>query len=311
MSDAWTGQNRPAIGEPQLQLAEGGRDSALTGRDDFVTSLGNAVRENPASAALISMGVAWLFMGGSRVSLFGGAPQGRYDYGGRRMGEEGRPSSEPAVPRVSSSAASAIHTAGDAVSRVGARGSEETTRAGSKAGEGIFAASSQASSALSAAYDGLGSAAYRAANTVSGAGSSVYETTRLTSQAAWKEAEHLQQNLTEFFERQPWALGALGLALGASVAAALPRTRTESEWMGEASEAVREQAQTLVSGQWENVRERAERALEEITREARAQGLSEDRIAAVIREFGEKLASVSSTAGDTLNSEIEKNVPRS
>jgi hypothetical protein len=39
---------------------------------DFVSALQDAVRENPISAALIGMGVLWLFTGGSSTSLFGG-----------------------------------------------------------------------------------------------------------------------------------------------------------------------------------------------------------------------------------------------
>src|ERR1700674_557062 len=39
---------------------------------DFVNALQDAVRENPISAALIGMGVLWMFMGGSNTTLFGG-----------------------------------------------------------------------------------------------------------------------------------------------------------------------------------------------------------------------------------------------
>src|ERR1700674_5658728 len=39
---------------------------------DFVNALQDAVRENPISAALIGMGVLWMFIGGSNTSLFGG-----------------------------------------------------------------------------------------------------------------------------------------------------------------------------------------------------------------------------------------------
>jgi hypothetical protein len=41
-------------------------------RDDLMTSLTDAVRENPVPAALIGMGALWLFMGGGNMSLFGG-----------------------------------------------------------------------------------------------------------------------------------------------------------------------------------------------------------------------------------------------
>src|ERR1700730_9615034 len=42
------------------------------GSGDFVHALKDSVRENPISAALIGMGVLWMFMGGSNTSLFGG-----------------------------------------------------------------------------------------------------------------------------------------------------------------------------------------------------------------------------------------------
>src|SRR4051794_2321090 len=40
--------------------------------DKFMTALTEAVRENPIPAALIGMGMLWLFTGGSNTSLLGG-----------------------------------------------------------------------------------------------------------------------------------------------------------------------------------------------------------------------------------------------
>jgi hypothetical protein len=49
------------------------RDTAGYGRSGFLNSLSDAVRDNPLPAALIGMGVMWMFMGGSRMSLAGGS----------------------------------------------------------------------------------------------------------------------------------------------------------------------------------------------------------------------------------------------
>ena len=52
-----------------------GGGSVAPNREDagsFISALQDAARENPVSAALIGMGVLWLFMGGSNTSLFGG-----------------------------------------------------------------------------------------------------------------------------------------------------------------------------------------------------------------------------------------------
>ena len=50
--------------------------SAMDNRDTaspigFAQGLADAARENPLSTALIGMGALWLFMGGSRISIFG------------------------------------------------------------------------------------------------------------------------------------------------------------------------------------------------------------------------------------------------
>jgi hypothetical protein len=48
------------------------------------------------------------------------------------------------------------------------------------------------------------------------------------------------------FDRQPLALGAIGLAIGAAVAASLPTTRLEEDLLGETSDALRDRAQAAV-----------------------------------------------------------------
>jgi hypothetical protein len=50
----------------------------------------------------------------------------------------------------------------------------------------------------------------------------------------------LQRSLTEVFERQPLLLGALGLGLGAAMAASIPTTEAETAIMGEASDRARD-----------------------------------------------------------------------
>lgn len=48
------------------------RETAGSAGDRFLHSLNDAIRENPLPAALIGMGVMWMFMGGSKMSLAGG-----------------------------------------------------------------------------------------------------------------------------------------------------------------------------------------------------------------------------------------------
>ena len=50
-----------------------------------------------------------------------------------------------------------------------------------------------------------------------------------TSQAGYGLARTVQSDLGALFERQPLVLGAIGLAIGAGIAAAFPTTELETE----------------------------------------------------------------------------------
>ena len=56
-------------------MAQGGNSSTRPGSaraGDFLSDLSTAVRENPIPAALVGMGVLWLFSGGNKTTLGGG-----------------------------------------------------------------------------------------------------------------------------------------------------------------------------------------------------------------------------------------------
>jgi hypothetical protein len=51
-----------------------------------------------------------------------------------------------------------------------------------------------------------------------------------------------QSSLSDLLERQPLVLGAVGLAIGATVAGALASSRLEDEWVGNMSDSLKERA---------------------------------------------------------------------
>jgi hypothetical protein len=77
-------------------------------------------------------------------------------------------------------------------------------------------------------------------------------------------ARTAQHGVAELFERQPMLLGAVGLAIGAGIAASLPRTETETRLLGGASEALKEKAQELISDKADLAKTMAQRALQEV-----------------------------------------------
>jgi hypothetical protein len=83
--------------------------------------------------------------------------------------------------------------------------------------------------------------------------------------------------LTDTFQRQPFALGAIGAMLGAAVAASLPLTEMEATRLGRAGKAVKE---------------RAGRAMDAAADEARKQGLTTEGIKSAADETTTKLGRV-------------------
>lgn len=209
-------------------------------RNDVVGSLTDAVRDNPAAAAIIGMGVVWLFMGGNRVSL---------------LGSNGRTS---ALGAVAHGAGQAAHGAGHMASRMGG------------------AVASTVSSAASSVSEGVTSAAHRVGEYVGGTVHGVNAEDEYRN-GEWmddgmRHAAHargpgrastirsVRDGLQDLFERHPVALGIAGLALGAGVAASLPLTDTERE----AGEAVRSKVSETAS----QAKEMAGAVVDEVKRQA-------------------------------------------
>jgi hypothetical protein len=109
--------------------------------------------------------------------------------------------------------------------------------------------------------------------------------------------ENARSNLAELFRTQPLALGAVGLAIGAGIAAALPSTEVETGYLGETSDAFKERAQALVAEQASRAAEAAERGISAAAEEARNQGLTVEGTKSAASEMSAKLGRVVDAAG--------------
>jgi hypothetical protein len=197
-------------------------------RNDFVRDFAASIRQNPTAAALISMGVFWLLMGGNRTALFGGTA---------------------ASP--------------DRAGAISATLSNMGSRIGKGAGAAAATVSDTASEAASQVADGVAAVTSSAGGLVSRAGSAIQETSR----AGYGLARTVQNDLGALFERQPLVLGAVGLAIGAGIAAAFPTTEVESRLAGETSDQVKSRTRSFASEQVESGRTLAAQALKEVERE--------------------------------------------
>lgn len=85
----------------------------------------------------------------------------------------------------------------------------------------------------------------------------VRDRARIAVEATRHQVVRARRGFDSMVNEQPLVLGAVGVALGAAIAAAVPRTRTEDEWLGEASDRF---AQHLGQAQVDKMREAVDAA---------------------------------------------------
>ena len=212
---------------------------------DFVKDLGDAARRNPISAALIGMGIVWLFAGKAAVR----PSEVLEGTGLDRLPDAARNAMSATQDRVASAADTLRTTSGDGI--------ETATRM-----------ASEYSKALPDSADVLA--------TVRG-------------------------NLTDLFKAQPLALGAIGLAIGAGIAAALPNTDIEKSYLGETSETLKSKAAEIAGQQIDKAATVAAAVVETAADEARRQGLTIDGAKAAMDDLSGKIGRVVDAAGKSVS----------
>jgi hypothetical protein len=273
---SYTNEQRGSDGAAAAQGRGGG---------DFVNSLQDAVRENPISAALIGMGVLWMFMGGSNTSLFGGGGRKSIFRGVGEGAEEAVSVGRDTAARIRSSVGHAADAAAETASHVAGGVREASATIAEHGSRTAGQAADAVASAYDATYDATTNAASRATDTLSNAATSA---AHAMQEKGTKWGSTLQQSIGEIFERQPLLLGAVGIAIGAGIAASVPTTEAENKVMGGASDFVRE----AVSEKAAQVKEMADAAVHE----AKAQGLTPEAAGEALRAIGDKMGAMAQAA---------------
>jgi hypothetical protein len=240
---------------------------------DFVRDLGDAARKNPISAALIGMGVVWLFTGGRTAERVGDLVRGA------------------GFDRIPDAAGNALDAA------------RSTLRSGTESvGKGVSSATETLRDAGAAGLDRVARTSSEVADTAYGYAQNIPD----ASGALFSTA---RENLSELFRTQPLALGAVGLAIGAGIAAALPATDLEAEYFGEASDNFKEQAADFASEQVSRATAVAEDVVTAVSEEARNQGLTVDAAKSAIAELPGKLGRVVDAAGKGISDRVKTTAP--
>ena len=143
--------------------------------------------------------------------------------------------------------------AGSDAERYGLEGAAESPSVRERADDALNRVSEEAGSARASAVK----TARTAGETLADATTGVRDRARQAVESGRRQAQRARRGYDYMLREQPLALGAIGLAVGALIAAAVPRTRQEDEWMGEARDRLAEKASEAGTEQLEKARRMA------------------------------------------------------
>ncbi|MDW6020566.1 DUF3618 domain-containing protein [Mesorhizobium sp. BAC0120] len=269
-----------------------------SGGGRMMQNLGRTLQDNPAPLLVIGAGIAWMMAaarpGGRSYSpstdqrRFGDGPDRDFraaasDWtggGGREWANSARDTARRAGEQISDSVSSATDSAVDTAASV--RDAAADTAAGVRdAAAGVRDAAAQS-------MQDMRDTAYR------------------TSSAAYSNARDFASSAADMLRDQPFVFGALGVALGAALGAALPETDLEDDLMGEASDAVKQQASEAGAAGYEKAKAVAEKTWESASQEAERQGLTADKAKEALDNLGEKANSVRETSVNSARDEASR-----
>jgi hypothetical protein len=225
---------------------------------DFGANLGNTIRDNPVPVALIGVGVAWLMMQGPQSD---GRARMRH-----RLAEYGADINGPAYRRDSDDSDSEDSTVGRVIRKAGAKAhdlkdqarevahnlTDKASEFGQRLSEGASSMAGHARETMSSTREGM-------AGSVGDVGARASELGKRSEERYYRTKDKINRKLDD----QPLLLGALGVAIGTLLGAALPITRREDRFMGSTRD-------SLMEGAMEVARQKAGHVKESVQRAARA-----------------------------------------
>jgi hypothetical protein len=224
----------------------------------FIRDLGEAARRNPISAALIGMGAVWLLASRSER----GTELIRRS-GIDRLPEAARDAWEGTSSNLRSGARAVSDTVGETTDILRRQGSEAVDRITETGGRFARDAADYVEDLPDRAGSLFGDA---------------------------------RDRLTDLFKSQPLAIGAAGLAIGAAIAASLPTTEAENEYLGESSELIKQKVGEIAGEQVEHATEVGKKVANAVADEARKQGFTTEGLKSAATDLSNKASGVAKAA---------------
>jgi ElaB/YqjD/DUF883 family membrane-anchored ribosome-binding protein len=255
---------------------------------DFASSVAGSVRRNPLPMIVTGIGILWLLKSqSSKASSSGRGSRiySPYDDTADMYGNGGTAGDGSSLYRGSESDRdSGLYRGVDSGYERDSGGGIKDKLAGvgetikSKVADMRSSASSTGGAVSEKLRSTTDSLSHRAQGLVGSAQSATRSLRQRTSSGTQGGVEQFRRAKGEFttlMEEQPLLLGAIGVAIGATIAALVPTTRRERELMGSASDELAERASQLASQKYEELRETASHTVDEFTRSLK-EGKSSD-----------------------------------
>ena len=249
---------------------------------DMGRSISNQVKANPIPLALTGIGLAWLMFGNSqqpiqRQRVSDDYDNNRYSASEREFHRSREDRGLPYTPPTTYAASRSVkehswaqdddHNDGPSVADKLARGADTMKQTAADGAlsvkDSLASAGSAAADEASATKSTVSDAAESAKRGLSNVGRRIAEGTETLSEegrqrviAARQKAVEMRRSTArtmnqgrdataDFYDQQPLVAGALALAVGAALAGALPRTKTEDDLMGSQSDTMFDQAERI------------------------------------------------------------------
>lgn len=229
----------------------------------------DAVRDNPVAAGLIGLGLFMTFFGTAKI------------------------------PALAATLPGGIKSAAGAVAETVASGGRSVSAGLSTVGEAVAnTATGLADKASAAATEGLGGEKLaeqgsRAGEMITRGAEQIRDNAAMAARSGMDAGIMLQGKLSETLTQYPLLIGAVGLAIGAGIASALPGTDAERELVGEQASALRDEVQ-----------DRANQVIRDVKDAAASEGLTTSAAKEALATVSRKAQSVAGSARDSIGNRV-------
>ena len=273
-------------------------------KEGFVDNLEQRARDHPLQTIAFAAGAAYpLWSIATRIPvpllLIGAGLALARKSNGSNGGNEGF--AGQARAQLSHAADAARQTVGDAFGNASAAVQEQTQEGMASARRAVDRLSGLTSQTAHNTAD----LAARVGERVSGTAQALREmgsdAASLTTERVQRAGRQSADWVNDTVSHNPLIVGAVGLAIGAAIAAALPKTRQEDEFLGAASHEVKRRAQEAARAGVEAAKDVGAEVYREAARHAEEQGLSVEGVKDAAGQVAEKIKTAAASATKSQN----------